>query len=78
MGRPSIEDAAKEILRVAVRDMLLKADELISAQTVMECFNLLPWRPEDLQPALKAAQDHGWVTHDGRLTAAGQAAAPPY
>lgn len=78
MGRPTIEDAAKEILRVAVRDLHLKPDEVINARTVMDRFNILPWRPTDLQPALSMAVQLGWVTSEGKLTAVGHAAAPYY
>ena len=75
---PTLQDSAKEILRVAVRDMHLKPDEMINARTVMERFAILPWKPTDLQPALNMAVQLGWVTHDGRLTAIGHAAAPHY
>jgi len=51
---------------------------VINARTVMDRFNILPWRPADLQPALSMAVQLGWVTSDGKLTAAGHAAAPYY
>lgn len=73
---PSLEDAAREILRIAVRDLHLKANESIGAKQVMDSFTNLPWKPADLMPALELAQAKGWVTIDGRLTAAGFDAAP--
>lgn len=73
---PSLEDAAKEILRVAVRELRLQPDQAIDAKPVMAQFNNLPWKPADLRPALVFAQEKGWITIDGRITAAGHAAAP--
>lgn len=75
-NRPSLEDGAREILRIAVRDLHLRADAMISAQPILERFNNLPWKVTDLRPALVAAQEKGWITVEGRLTAAGFAAAP--
>jgi len=75
-NRPSLEDAAKEILRIAVRDLRLTANAPIDAQPVLEHFNNLPWKQADLRPALIFAQEKGWITEDGRLTAAGFSAAP--
>jgi hypothetical protein len=75
-NRPSLLDAAKEILRIAVREMNVKPDQAIDAAPVIAGFNNLPWKPADLQPALILAQQQGWVTVDGRLTAAGFEAAP--
>ncbi len=76
--RPSVEAAAKEILRIVVRDLHLKADAMINAQPVMQAFSNLPWKLTDLRPGLVYAQEKGWITHDGRLTAAGFAAAPVF
>jgi hypothetical protein len=73
---PSLEDAAKEICRIAVRDLHLQAGAQIAAPPVIARFNNLPWKPADLRPALVHAQQLGWVTEDGRLTSAGFAAAP--
>jgi hypothetical protein len=73
---PSLDDAAKEILRIAVRDLHLQANTAIPAQPVIERFNNLPWKAADLRPALVHAQGKGWVTEDGRLTSAGFSAAP--
>ncbi len=75
-NRPSLEDGAKEILRIAVRDLHLSADAMINAQPILERFNNLPWKVTDLRPALIHAQEKGWITQEGRLTAAGFAAAP--
>lgn len=75
-NRPSLEEGAKEILRIAVRDLHLRADALINAQPILERFNNLPWKVTDLRPALIHAQKKGWITQEGRLTAAGFAAAP--
>lgn len=74
---PSLLDAAKEILRVAVRDQKTGPDQAIDAAPVIAAFNNLPWKQSDLRPALMLAQQQGWVTEDGRLTSAGFAAAPP-
>ncbi len=74
-NRPTVEDAAKEILRIAARDLKLKANDMISAQSIIESCNNLPWRSSDLQPALVLAQKNGWITGDGRLTEAGFASA---
>ncbi len=74
-NRPSVEDGAKEILRIAVRDLRLNANDMIGAQLVMDRFNNLPWRAADLRPALVLAQEKGWITVEGRLTAAGYTAA---
>jgi hypothetical protein len=76
MNRPNIEDAAKEILRIAVRDMQVKGGDLIQATTVVAYFNNLPWRPADLRPALVFAQEKGWITVEGRLTPLGFSSAP--
>jgi hypothetical protein len=73
---PTLHDAAKEILRVAVRELGIKADQPINAGPVIASFNNLPWKPADLRPALVLAQEQGWITEDGRLTAAGFEAAP--
>jgi len=73
---PTLLDAAKEILRVAVREMGVKPDQTIDAAPVMTSFNNLPWKAADLRPALILAQQQGWVTEDGRLTLAGHDAAP--
>ncbi len=75
-NRPGVEDAAKEILRIAVRELHLTANSPIGAQPVLERFNNLPWKPSDLRPALVFAQEKGWVTQEGQLTAAGFSAAP--
>jgi hypothetical protein len=77
-NRPTLQDAAKEILRIAVREMQVKPDQPIDANPVIKGFNNLPWKQSDLQPALILAQQQGWVTEDGRLTAAGFAAAPQF
>ncbi len=76
MGRPSVEDAAKEILRIAVRDQRLTAGAAIHAGTVVEGFSYLPWNQSDLSPALAFAQSKGWITESGQLTGVGFAAAP--
>lgn len=76
MGRPTAEDAAREIIRIAVRELRLKPDDAIDANPVISRFNNLPWKPSDLRPGLVLAQEKGWVTIEGRLTAAGFAAAP--
>ena len=76
-NRPTLEDGAKEILRIAVRELHLSAGAMINAQPVMERFKNLPWKFTDLRPALVHAQEKGWITQEGRLTAAGFAAAPP-
>jgi hypothetical protein len=75
-NRPSVEDAAREILRIAVRDLHLKANDPIDAAQVITRFNNLPWKQTDLRPGLVLAQEKGWVTIEGRLTAAGLTAAP--
>ena len=75
-NRPSLEEGTKEILRVAVQDLHLSADAMINAQPILERFNNLPWKVTDLRPALIHAQEKGWITQDGRLTAASLAAAP--
>jgi len=75
-NRPSLEDAAKEILRISVRELHVAANGPIPAQPVLDRFNNLPWKPSDLRPALVFAQEKGWVTEDGRLTATGFGAAP--
>lgn len=74
---PTLHDAAKEILRIAVREQGVTPDQSINAGPVIASFNNLPWKQADLRPALVLAQEQGWVTEDGRLTAAGYAAAPP-
>lgn len=74
-NRPSSEDAAREILRIAVRDLNVKANTMIAAQPEVDRFNNLPWRQADLRPGLMLAQAKGWITEDGRLTEAGFAAA---
>lgn len=73
---PSLEDAAKEICRIAVRELHLQAGGQIAAEPVIARFNNLPWKQADLRPALVHAQERGWVTEDGRLTSAGFTAAP--
>lgn len=73
---PTLLDAAKEILRVAVRELGVKPDQTIDAGPVVTAFNNLPWKVADLRPALILAQQQGWVTEDGRLTATGYDAAP--
>ncbi len=75
-NRPSLEDAAKEILRIAVRELRLQANQAIDANPIIQHFNNLPWRQSDLRPALVHAQERGWITIEGRLTAAGVASAP--
>ncbi len=75
-NRPSLQDAAKEILRLAVREMNVKPDQAIDAGPIVAGFNNLPWRQTDLRPALIFAQEQGWVTEDGRLTALGFDTAP--
>jgi hypothetical protein len=75
---PTLQDAAKEILRIAVREQKTKADQPIDSGPVIAGFNNLPWKPADLRPALVFAQEQGWVTVEGHLTAAGLAAAPPF
>jgi hypothetical protein len=75
-NRPTAEDAAREIIRIAVRDLHLKPNDAIDAPPVIERFNNLPWKQTDLRPGLILAQEKGWVTIEGRLTAAGFAAAP--
>lgn len=74
-NRLSPEDAAREILRSAVRDLNTKTNAMIAAQPVVDRFNNLPWRQADLRPGPMLAQAKGWVTEDGRLTEAGFAAA---
>jgi hypothetical protein len=74
---PTLLDAAKEILRVAVREQGVKPNETVSAGPIIASFNNLPWKAADLRPALIHAQQQGWMTEDGRLTAAGFEAAPP-
>lgn len=73
---PSVEDAAKEILRIAVRDLQLKPHQAIQAQPVMERFGNLPWKAADLRPGLVFAQEKGWTTIEGFLTDSGYAVAP--
>ncbi len=75
-NRPSVEDAAREIVRIAVRELHIKPNEPIQAPAVITRFNNLPWRQSDLRPGLLLAQQKGWITVEGRLTAAGHAAAP--
>ena len=74
--RPSVEDAAKEILRIVVRDLHLQANAMINAQPVLVRFSNLPWKVTDLRPGLIYAQEKGWITEEGRLTTAGFSAAP--
>jgi len=77
-NRPSVEDAAKEILRIAVRDLHLKPNQPIESQPVIERFNNLPWAFADVRPGLVFAQEKGWITIEGRLTEAGFNAAPAF
>lgn len=73
---PSLEDAAKENLRIAVRDLHLQANQAIDAAPIIQRFNNLPWKHSDLRPVLVHAQERGWITIEGRLTPAGFASAP--
>ena len=73
---PGVEDAAKEILSIAVRDLHMKPHQAIQAQPVMDRFAHLPWKPADLRPGLVFAQERGWITIEGFLTDSGYAAAP--
>ena len=73
---PSVEDAAKEILRIAVRDLHMRPNQPIQAPPVMERFANLPWKPADLRPGLVFAQEKGWITVEGLLTEAGYSSAP--
>ena len=75
-NRSSVEDAAREIIRIAARDLHLKPNDPIQAPAVIARFNNLPWKQSDLRPGLILAQEKGWVTIEGRLTATGFAAAP--
>ena len=70
------EEAAREILRFVVREQKVLAKEPIPSQPVWERFSLQPWSTKDLGAGLVYAQERGWITREGELSAAGFAAAP--
>lgn len=76
VNTPSVEDAAKELLRIAVRDPHMKPHQAIQAQSMMDRFVHLPWKPADLRPGLVFAQERGSITIEDFLTDSGYAAAP--
>jgi len=70
------EEGAREIMRIAVRELGIRANGLVTLEPVLKRFTTAPWRGDELMPAVVFAQQRGWLTQEGHLTSAGFMAAP--